>query len=79
MQARLEVMREAEQYAMERQPVLPFYVYTRTQMIKPYIKGIWGNYQDRHLWKYVWIDPKWYDGIPSEPTEDEPPPMMKRG
>ncbi|MCK4683683.1 MAG: hypothetical protein KAT44_01895, partial [Pirellulales bacterium] len=37
-------------------PLIPLYVYTRTQLIKPYVRGIWGNHQDRHPWKYMWID-----------------------
>lgn len=72
-QQRLARLLEAERYAMAQQPLMPLYVYTKTTMIKPYIRGIWGNYLDRHLWKYVWIDQRWYDGIPAEPAVDEPP------
>lgn len=78
-QARLDLLLEAERYAMAQQPLMPLYVYTKTTMIKPFVRGIWGNYLDRHLWKYVWIDERWYDGVPSEPARDEPPPMVPRG
>lgn len=77
-QARLDLLLKAERYAMAQQPMMPLYVYTKTTMIKPYVRGIWGNYMDRHLWKYVWIDERWYDGVPSEPAIDAPPPMVPR-
>ncbi len=71
---RLAKLRQAEQYLMDVQPVLPIYVYARTQMIKPYLKGIDSNYQDRHQWKYLWIDERWYDGKPADadPTPSSP-------
>jgi oligopeptide transport system substrate-binding protein len=53
---RLSMLREAEAFALHEQPLIPLYVYTRTQLIKPYVRGIWGNHQDRHPWKYMWID-----------------------
>ena len=76
--ARLQQLQKAEQYMFDHQPLMPIYVYTRTQMVKPYVRGIWGNFQDRHLWKYLWIDEKWYDGVPADGTNDEPPPMIER-
>ena len=75
---RLAILRQAEQYAVEQQPLLPLYVYTRSQMIKPYVKGIWSNYQDRHAWKYIWIDERWYDRVPQVPSGDSPPPMVQK-
>ena len=54
--ARLAVMRQAEELAMAEQPLLPIYVYTKSQMIKPFVRGVTPNYQDRHLWKYLSID-----------------------
>ena len=77
-QQRLAILRQAEQHLMNQQPVLPIYVYTRSQLIKPYVRGIWSNYQDRHPWKYLWIDEKWYDGVPF-PDADPPPPLLERG
>ena len=77
-QQRLAILRQAEQHLMNQQPVLPIYVYTRSQLVKPYVRGIWSNYQDRHPWKYLWIDEKWYDGVPF-PDADPPPPLLERG
>ncbi|MCA9178004.1 MAG: peptide ABC transporter substrate-binding protein [Planctomycetales bacterium] len=71
---RLQLMREAEALAMEEQPIIPFYIYTRSQMVKPYVRGIWENYQDRHPWKYVWIDDAYYQGVPEQRSDDPPPP-----
>ena len=71
---RLSLMRQAEALAMEQQPMIPLYVYTKTQMIKPYLRGIWNNYQDRHPWKYIWIDEQYYDGLPETPLPAVPPP-----
>lgn len=65
--ARLKLLRRAEALALEEQPLIPLYVYTRSQLIKPYVRGIWGNHQDRHPWKHIWIDE---DG---EPRQLAPP------
>ena len=67
---RLEKFREAEALALEQQPLIPLYTYTRTQLVKPYVRGIWGNHQDRHPWKYIWID----EAAPAAPAADPPPP-----
>ena len=59
---RLKSLRQAEAFALAEQPLIPLYVYTRTQLIKPYVRGIWGNHQDRHPWKYMWIDESFEPG-----------------
>ena len=53
---RLAMLREAEALALDAQPMIPLYVYTRSYMLKPYVKGFWGNYEDRHPLKYLFID-----------------------
>ena len=60
--ARLELLRQAESVAMDAQPMIPLYVYTRSYVRKPYVRGFWPNYQDRHSIKYMWIDERFYDG-----------------
>ncbi len=70
---RLAMMRKAERYMMDQQPLIPLYLYTKSCLVKPYVRGIWGNYQDRHLWKYIWIDESWIDD-PSQPFPDDPLP-----
>lgn len=73
---RLEMLREAEAYAFEQQPMLPIYVYTKPSMVKPYLGGFFGNYQDRHAWKYFYIKEEWYDGIPATISDDPIPPVV---
>ena len=72
---RLEMLREAEAYAFEHQPMLPIYVYTKPTMVKPFLGGFYGNYQDRHPWKYFYIKEAWYDGKPSDTSVDPEVPM----
>lgn len=72
LKERLSKLRAAEEYLMDAQPVLPIYIYARTQMIKPYLKGISPNDQDRHQWMYLWIDERWYDGKPADAAKPKP-------
>lgn len=66
---RLAMLQKAEGYVFEHQPMLPIYVYTKPTMVKPYLGGFFGNYQDRHPWKYFYIDEAWYDGPPEKLVE----------
>jgi len=71
--ARLEKLRAAEALALAEQPLIPLFVYTRSQLVKPYVRGIWGNHQDRHPWKYISIDEGFDPDAP--PAADPPPPV----
>ena len=77
-QKRLDALREVEKYAMEQQPNLPFYIYTTSTMVKPYVKGFHDNDMNWHQWKYLWVDEDWYDGVPATIDEDPAPPMVPR-
>ncbi len=70
---RFALLRQAETLALEQAPLIPVYVYTRNEMWKPYLKGQWPNYLNRHPAKYWWIDRRWYDGVPSAVLQDPPP------
>jgi oligopeptide transport system substrate-binding protein len=72
-EGRLAALRKAEEMLREEVPCIPMYVYTRSQLVKPYLKGFWPNFQDRNPWKYFWVDKRWYDGVPTTPAEDPPP------
>lgn len=74
---RLDKLREAERYMMDQVPLIPLYVYSRDHVIKPYVRGLWNNYQDRHPYKYLWIDRRWYDGVPTTDVPDEPPALVR--
>jgi oligopeptide transport system substrate-binding protein len=69
---RLDMLRQAEAMALEAQPLIPLYVYTRSQLIKPYVRGIWGNHQDRHPWKSIWIDSSAAHSGRHSPTPEAP-------
>jgi ABC-type oligopeptide transport system substrate-binding subunit len=70
---RMQFLREAEALAMDATPVIPLYVYTRSEVIKPYLMGNWLNYQNHPQFKYWWIDERWYDGVPASPLPNLPP------
>ena len=65
---------EAEKILADETPMIPIYSYTRSYMKKPYLRGFWPHYQDRHEWKYMWIDERWYKGVPTDTSvpNDEP-------
>jgi oligopeptide transport system substrate-binding protein len=54
---RLEKLAKAEEYLLDVMPAMPIYYYTRAYMVKPYVKGLHNNFQDRHPWKAIWLDP----------------------
>ena len=72
--ARFDLLQQAEQIAMDAAPLLPIYTYTRAELVKPYLKGHALNYECRHLFKYWWIDERWYHGIPDTSLPDGFPP-----
>ncbi len=55
-QKRLDMLAEAEQIVMDAQAVIPMFLYTKTYMHKPYVKGFYADYQDHHLWKHMYIE-----------------------
>jgi oligopeptide transport system substrate-binding protein len=72
--ARFELLRQAEQLAMDAAPILPVYTYTRAELTKPYLMGHAINYENRHLFRYWWIDRRWYNGVPNTRLPDGFPP-----
>ena len=71
---RLALFKQAETLAMEQAPLLPIYVYTRSELNKPYLRGNVINYENRHILKYWWIDKRWYDGVQAELADHRLPP-----
>jgi oligopeptide transport system substrate-binding protein len=47
---------DAERLALEAMPVLPLYVYSYSDLVKPYVKGISPNNRHIHPLRAVWID-----------------------
>jgi oligopeptide transport system substrate-binding protein len=68
--ARHELLRSAEARIAQFAPIVPLFVYTRSEMTKPYLKGHAINYQTRAFFKYWWIDRRWYDGAPTSELPD---------
>jgi oligopeptide transport system substrate-binding protein len=71
---RLGLLHQAEQIAMDAAPLIPLYTYTCSELVKPYLMGHALNYERRHLFKYWWIDRRWYQGVPDTRLDDGFPP-----
>jgi ABC-type oligopeptide transport system substrate-binding subunit len=73
--SRLQLLHRAEALLIAQAPIMPMYVYTRSELVKPYLMGHFLNYQQRLLFKYWWIDERWYSGTP-ERLPNTPPPLL---
>jgi oligopeptide transport system substrate-binding protein len=51
--------REAELRAVEGMAKMPLYFYTKSTLVKPWVRGFTGNARSTHLVKWFWIDPDW--------------------
>ena len=49
-------------------------MYTRSELNKPYLMGNVINFESRHMFKWWWIDKRWYDGVPSTKLDHGFPP-----
>jgi ABC-type oligopeptide transport system substrate-binding subunit len=56
---RFATMAEAESLAIDQAPYLPIYHYSTTELLKPWVRGLFLNALDTHLLTRVWIDPDW--------------------
>lgn len=56
---RFQMLFNAEKLAVDDVVYMPIFLYTRTYMLKPYVKGFYPDYQDHHPWQYMWIDLDW--------------------
>jgi ABC-type oligopeptide transport system substrate-binding subunit len=57
--ARLRIMAEAESLVLDHAPVIPMYHYATTELVKPYVRGLYPTALDTHTLKHVWIDRDW--------------------
>lgn len=62
----MRAYRKAELLALAGMARIPFYFYTKSTLIKPWVKGFWGLPRGTHLIQYLWIDP---DGVKHEGNE----------
>ena len=56
---RLATLRDAEALLLSEGPVIPIYHYTTTDLVKPYVRGLYSTPLDVHPLTYVWIDRDW--------------------
>ncbi len=59
---RLALLARAETLLLADGPVVPIYHYVTTELVKPYVRGIWSNALDSHPLEDMWIDHAWRPG-----------------
>ncbi|HZO12126.1 MAG TPA: peptide ABC transporter substrate-binding protein [Polyangiaceae bacterium] len=72
----IKLYRQAEARAVDGMPRLPLYVYTKSTLVKPYVRGFWDNAQNQHHVRWMWIDTDWQKG--GENTPAYPPPEFPK-
>jgi oligopeptide transport system substrate-binding protein len=73
--------RQAEKYAVDQMPKLPLYFYTRSVLVKPWLKGFYPNPRNAHAAQWLWIDEtgKAENRPAAEPREYPPPGPFSKG
>ncbi len=56
---RMAMLRDAESLLLSESPVIPIYHYTTTELVKPYVRGLYSTPLDSHPLTHVWIDRDW--------------------
>jgi oligopeptide transport system substrate-binding protein len=56
---RAKILAEAEALLLDQAPVIPIYQYSTTELVKPYVRGLYPTPLDTHPLKRVWIDRDW--------------------
>jgi oligopeptide transport system substrate-binding protein len=51
-----ELLAQAEQLLIDEMPIIPIYYYVGRNMVKPYVRGFYGNLLDNHPLYRLWID-----------------------
>ena len=73
----IRLYRKAEERAVAGMAKLPFYFYTKSTLVKPWVKGLHGNARNVQFMKWLWIDPGWRENPSDEfafPALDFPKP-----
>ena len=61
---------------------MPLYFYTKSTLVKPWVKGFTGNARGLQLVQWLWIDPGWRDNTSNAfafPAIEFPPPGLLAG
>ena len=56
---RAKILARAEALLLDEGPVIPIYHYSTTELVKPYVRGLYPTALDTHPLKQVWIDRDW--------------------
>ena len=67
-QESIRLYREAEALIAADMCRLPLYFYTKSTLVKPHLKGYWGNAQNRHFVRWMWIDEDWRNNPENTPA-----------
>jgi oligopeptide transport system substrate-binding protein len=66
--ASIRLYREAEALAVSGMSRLPLYFYTKSGLVKPWLKGFYGNPRNVHMVRFLWIDPTFESDGGNEPA-----------
>jgi len=69
---RLATLAVAESVALDQAPYLPIYLYSTSQLMKPWVQGIYPTALDVHPLTYVWIDHDWRQHEPLARSDARP-------
>jgi oligopeptide transport system substrate-binding protein len=64
----IKIYRKAEERAVAGMSKLPLYFYTKSTLLKPWVKGYYGTVRPAHLVKWMWIDPSWRSSPENSPA-----------
>ena len=56
---RMATLREAEALFLSEGPMIPIYHFSTTELVKPYVRGLYQTALDTHPLRHVWIDHDW--------------------
>ncbi len=64
----MRLYREAELIPSDEVPKIPLYFYSKTTLVKPYVKGFHFNRRNEHMIYWLWIDENWENNSSDEPA-----------
>jgi oligopeptide transport system substrate-binding protein len=73
----IKLYRKAEEMVVAAMPRIPLYFYTKSTLVKPWVKGYWGWSRNAHAYQYLWIDPDYAahpENTPAYQPLEFPPP-----
>jgi oligopeptide transport system substrate-binding protein len=62
----IRLYRKAEQRALDGMCKMPLYFYTKSTLIRPWVKGFQGNPRSLQLIQWLWLDPDWRNNRSNE-------------